>query len=99
LAGPIALLALTGSLAPVLIGMAVLAGLLIASEAFARRTLGNEMVCSVLAVGTCLVVTQVTFPRLLAIFLIELWMTLLVLAALQAASVRAQCDRRKTDSA
>jgi hypothetical protein len=53
----------------------------------------------VLAVGTCLVVTQVTFPRLLAIFLIELWMTLLVLAALQAASVRAQCDRRKTDSA
>jgi hypothetical protein len=39
LAGPIALLALTGSLASVLIGMAVLAGLLIASEAFARRTL------------------------------------------------------------
>jgi hypothetical protein len=83
LAGPIALLALTGSLASVLIGMAVLAGLLIASEAFARRTLGNEIACSVLAVGTCLVVTQVTFPRLLAIFLIELWTMLLVLAVLQ----------------
>jgi hypothetical protein len=83
LAGPIALLALTGSLASVLIGMAGLAGLLIASEAFARRTLGNEIVCSVLAVGTCLIVTQVTFPRLLAIFLIELWTTLLILAVLQ----------------
>jgi hypothetical protein len=83
LAGPIALLALADSWVLVLCGMAIVAGLLIASEAFARRTLGNEILCSVMAVGACLVVTQVTFPRLLAIFLVELWMTLLLLAVLR----------------
>ncbi len=83
LAGPIALLALAGSSAFVTIGMGILAGILIAGEAFARWTLRNEIVCSVVAIGAGFMVSQVTFPRLLAFFFVELWVTLLVLALLR----------------
>ncbi|MEZ5319807.1 MAG: hypothetical protein R2752_20565 [Vicinamibacterales bacterium] len=93
LAGAIAVLAFSGSSLVVWLGMAVLAAVCLACESFCRRYTGNEIVCAVLGVGAAFAVAQATFPRLLGVFLIELWVTVGCLAWLHARLAPAVTER------
>jgi hypothetical protein len=79
LAGAIAMLSLAGSLPIVAIGMCAVTSLFMAIEGLARVLTGNEAVCAVASVGAAFAVSQVTFPRLLGAFTIELLGTTLIL--------------------
>lgn len=94
LAGVIALLATANSWWLILFGMALTAAFLMLAEGATRRITHNEIACSVVAVTGAFVVSQVTYPRLLGVFAIELWATLAALAALMWLLRRA--DRTRT---
>lgn len=85
LAGAMAILALSGSNMVVWFGMAVVTAVCMACESVCRRFTANELVCAVLGVGAAFAVAQATFPRLFLVFLIELWVTVLILSLLHRA--------------
>jgi hypothetical protein len=80
LAGVVAVFAFSGSGLIVWFGMTLIVAVCMVCESVCRRFTSNELVCAVLGVGAAFVVAQATFPRLLAVFLIELWATVLCLA-------------------
>lgn len=79
LAGVVGLLALSGSVWLVGIGMTLLTLLFVALEEATRRGLPNEMLCAVIGVGSAFVLSQANFPRLLGIFVLELAVTVALL--------------------
>lgn len=82
LAGIIALLAAGDSWWLILLGMSLTTAVLLLAEWATRRITRNEIACSVVAVTTAFVASQVTYPRLFGVFLLELWTTLGCLALL-----------------
>ena len=82
LAGVIAILAMGGSPWLLVAGMAAISSVLMLSESCIRRITRNEMACSVVAMTSAFMAAQVTFPKLFAVFLLELVLTLGALAAL-----------------
>lgn len=82
-AGPVALLWFSGSLAIVLVGMAGIAAVLFATEEAARRWTGNPFLLAVAGAALANVVSQTTVFYLTLIFLLQLWLALLVVGALQ----------------
>lgn len=83
LAGATAVLYYTGSLAVVAVGMAALAGMLLATDALVRRSTGNPFVASLAGISMAYTTTQLTFPYLAAIFFLQLWFTLAAIAFLE----------------
>lgn len=83
LAGITGVLAAGGTWWVVAGGVALVTLLLIAAEGLTRWTTGNEMACAIVSVTSAFVTAQVTFPRLYAIFLVELSVTLGALVALR----------------
>ena len=82
-AGPIAVLWFSGSPALVLLGRAAVGLILIATEEAARRWTGNPFVCAVSGAALANVVVQTTFFYLTLVFLLQLWVAMAFLAALQ----------------
>lgn len=85
LAGASAVLYYSGSLAVVALGMLALTGVLLATEALVRRSTGNPFVASLAGIAMAYTATQLTFPYLAAIFFLELWCSLAVIAFLERA--------------
>jgi hypothetical protein len=75
LAGIVAVLATSGSLWAVFWGMVALTAMLIVAERTVRNITHNDIAAGVISVTGAFVTAQVTFPRLYAVFLIELWVT------------------------
>jgi hypothetical protein len=82
-AGPVAILHLSGSLAVVLLGMAAIGALVLATEEAARVWIGNPFLLAVSGAALANVVAQTTFFYLTVIFLAQLWIALACLGALQ----------------
>jgi hypothetical protein len=76
LAGPVALLLYSGSVTVVAVGMALLTGVVLGTEALARHGTRNPLVVALAAIAMAYTVSQVTFPYLLAVFFAQLWVTL-----------------------
>jgi hypothetical protein len=87
-AGPLAVLWFSGSLALVLLGMAVVGVVLMATEEVAGRATGNPFLLAVSGAALANVTMQTTFFYLTFIFLLQLWMAIGVLAVLQRVDVR-----------
>jgi hypothetical protein len=88
LAGSVAVLSLAGSLTVVFAGMCGIALLFMGIEALARAMTHNEILCAVASVSAAFAISQVTFPRLLAAFTVELLGTTLVLGVFSIAIER-----------
>jgi len=82
-AGPVAVLWFSGSLAVVLLGMAAIGAVAFATEEAARRWTGNPFLVAVSGATLANVVSQTTFFYLTLIFLLQLWLALLFVGALQ----------------
>lgn len=82
-AGPVAVLWFSGSLAVVFAGMALIGLFMLATEEAARRSLGNPFLLAVAGAGLASVVSQTTFFYLTAIFLLQLWIALAFVLALE----------------
>ena len=93
LAGVVAVLAMAGSPAVMFLGMAIVLAIFMATESLLRRLTGNELVCAVVSVETALMIAQVTFPRLLALFFVETWIALALLAGIQGVSATSHRPR------
>ncbi len=81
-AGPVAILAFSGSLVVVFVGMAGLMVLLAATEEFTNRLTGNPFLCALAGVALANVVVQTTFFYLTAIFVAQLWLAITALGLL-----------------
>ena len=86
-AGPLAVLWFSGSLTLVLLGMAVVGAVLMATEEVARRWTGNPFLLAVAGAALANVTMQTTFVYLTFIFLLQLWVAIGVLAFMQRADV------------
>lgn len=82
-AGPVAVLLFSGSLVVVAMGMALIVGVLLATEAAAARWTGNPFLLAVAGAALANVVSQTTFFYLTAIFLFQLWIAIAFIALLQ----------------
>jgi hypothetical protein len=82
-AGPVAVLLFSGSLVVVALGMALVVGILLATEAAAARWTGNPFLLAVAGAALANVVSQTTFIYLTAVFLLQLWVAIAFIAALQ----------------
>jgi hypothetical protein len=80
LAGIVAVFAAGDSWWLILVGMSIVTAILMGAESLTRRITGNEIACGVVAVTGAFVTSQVTYPKLFGVFLIELWGTLAALA-------------------
>jgi hypothetical protein len=78
-----AVLYYSGSLIVVLGGMIFLAFLLLVTERIVCQTIGNPFVASLAGVAMAYNVVQMTFPYLTAIFFLQLWSTLAVIALME----------------
>lgn len=84
LAGIIAVFAMAGLPWLTVVGTGALTALLMLSETVTRRLTGNEMAVGIVSTVSAFMLVQVTFPRLFATFLLEMWLTLGALALLSA---------------
>lgn len=82
-AGPVAILAFAGSNPVIVLGMSLLAFSLLFTEWLANRWLRNPLFLSVAGAGLANVYSQMTFPYLSLVFLLQLWVAIAVLATLQ----------------
>src|SRR6266513_1046176 len=82
-AGPVAILLLSGSLMVVFLGMALIAAILILTEEINRKWTGNPLLLAVSGAGLANVICQTTFPYLSAIFLLQMWVAVAFLAAIE----------------
>jgi len=82
-AGPAALLLLSGSLAVVFLGMALIALVLIVTEEVNRKWLGNPFLLAVSGAAMANVACQTTFPYLTGVFLLQMWVAIAFLASLE----------------
>jgi hypothetical protein len=82
-AGPPALLLLSGSLAVVFLGMALIALVVIVTEEVNRKWLGNPFLLAVSGAALANVACQTTFPYLTGVFLLQMWVAIAFLAALE----------------
>jgi len=87
-AGPIAVLWFSGSLFVVFLGMALIGLVLIATEAAAGRLTSNPFLLAVAGAALANVVAQTTFFYLTLVFLLQLWVAIAFLAALQRLDFR-----------
>lgn len=78
LPGVTAVMAYANSLTIVLIGMVLITFTVMGGEALVVRLYDNVFLSSVVAIGVTNVVAQMNFPYLFAIFLLELWLTVVV---------------------
>ena len=82
-AGPVALLGLSGSIMAVFLGMALLVAILIATEHLAQQLTGNPFFVAVAGASLANVASQMTFPYLSLVFLLQLWVAIAFLAFVQ----------------
>jgi hypothetical protein len=82
-AGPVALLGLSGSIMAVFLGMALLVAILIATEHLAQQLTGNPFFVAVAGASLANVASQMTFPYLSLVFLLQLWVATAFLAFVQ----------------
>ncbi len=82
-AGPVAILLLSGSFMVVFLGMALIAAILILTEDINRKWTGNPLLLTVSGAGLANVICQTTFPYLTAIFLLQMWVAIGFLAAIE----------------
>ena len=82
-AGPVAILLFSGSLAIVFAGMALIGLVLVLTEEAARCLTGNPFLLAVSGAALANVVSQTTYCYLTLIFLLQLWVALVFLAAVQ----------------
>ena len=82
-AGPVAVLLFSGSLVVVALGMALIVGVLLATEAAAARWTGNPFLLAVAGAALANVVSQTTFFDPTAVFLFQLWIAIAFIAVLQ----------------
>jgi hypothetical protein len=84
-AGPIAVLLFSGSLLVVVVGMALVGAIVLLTEELIRWWTGNPFLRALAGGALANVIVQTTFFYLTAIFLIQLWMAVAVIGALQRA--------------
>jgi hypothetical protein len=82
-AGVVAILFYSGSFLIVAAGMAMIVAVLMATERLARRATGNPFLLAVAGAAAASVVSQMTFPYLSLIFLVQLWVGIAFLAVTQ----------------
>jgi hypothetical protein len=82
-AGPIALLGFSGSLILSFLGMTLLVLMLIATEQVAQHFTANPFFVAVAGAGLANVASQMTFPYLSMIFLLQLWTAIAFIAFVQ----------------
>jgi hypothetical protein len=87
-AGPVALLLLSGSLIVVFLGMAFISVVVILTEEVNRQWLGNPFLLAVSGAAVANVVCQTTFPYLTLIFLLQMWVAIAFLAAIERLRLR-----------
>lgn len=79
--GPVAVLFYSGSYFIVAFGMAIIFCTGYALQRFADRSVRNPMVSSVVGVGFAYLLVQLNYPRTFVIFMLELFVALLLIAA------------------
>lgn len=84
-AGPVAVLLFSGSLVMVALGMAVLMGLLIATEELAAMWTGNPFLLALAGAALANVVCQTTYFYLTLVFFAQMWLALALIAVLSRA--------------
>ena len=82
-AGVVALLFYSGSFLVVAAGMAMIMAVLMTTERLARRATANPFLLAVAGAAAASVVSQMTFPYLSLIFLLQLWAGVAFLAMVQ----------------
>jgi hypothetical protein len=82
-AGPVAILLFSGSFAVVFIGMALIGVVLVLTEEAARSWTGNPFLLAVAGAALANVVSQTTFFYLSLIFLLQMWIAIGFVAAVQ----------------
>jgi hypothetical protein len=82
-AGPVATLAFSGSLTIVFFGMALLGLVLVLTEEVTRASTGNPFLLAVSGAALANVVSQTTFFYLTLVFLVQIWVAVGFLAAVQ----------------
>jgi len=87
-AGPIAILWLSGSLSVVFIGMALCVLALFITEEINRKVLRNPFLLAVSGASLANVFCQTTFPYLSLIFLLQTWVAVVFLSALERSGSR-----------
>jgi hypothetical protein len=83
LAGPVALLYISDSYLIVFNGLFILLSVLIFFEVFIRKFTSNTILILLSSVSVCFTFSQMTFPYLSLVFLLELAITLLILLCYQ----------------
>jgi hypothetical protein len=82
-AGPVAIFWFSGSLVIVFLGMAALAVVMFATEEAARHWTGNPFLLALSGAALSNTIVQTTFSYLTLIFLLQLWLALALVGALQ----------------
>ena len=87
-AGVVAILGFSGSYLMVMTGMLLITGILIATEWLAEIAVANPFLTSVTGLALSNVVSQMTFPYLSLVFLLQLWVAIALLSLLARAGQR-----------
>jgi hypothetical protein len=82
-AGITAILAFSGSLIVVFFGMALTVTILLLTEHYAQVLTGNPLLVAVAGAGAANVISQVTFPYLAVVYVLQLWIAIVFINVIQ----------------